>query len=86
MKQEQFQTVIGQMVSTCTKTLAHKNAEYNQGEDKLASFKAAAAVDDESPAKALWGMYKKHLISVRDLVADAEAGRRNRMEVVREKI
>lgn len=86
MKQEQFQTVIGQMVSTCTKTLAHKNAEYNRGEDRLASFKDAAAIDDESPAKALWGMYKKHLISVRDIVADAEAGRRNRMEVVREKI
>lgn len=86
MNQEQFQTVIGQMVSVCTKTLAHKNAEYNQGEDKLTSFKDAAAIDDESPAKALWGMYKKHLISVRDIVADTNAGRRNRREVVQEKI
>ena len=86
MNQGQFQTVIGQMVSVCTKTLAHKNAEYNQGEDRLASFKDAAAIDDESPAKALWGMYKKHLISVRDIVADTNAGRRNRREVVQEKI
>lgn len=86
MKQEQFQTVIGQMVSVCTKTLAHKNAEYNRGEDRLNSFKDAAAIDDESPARALWGMYKKHLISVRDIVADTNAGRRNRREVVQEKI
>ena len=86
MKREVLQLVVGGMMHECEQTFVSKNEGYNRGEDKLASFKAAAAVDDESPAKALWGMYKKHLVSVRDIVADAEAGRCNRMEVVREKI
>jgi hypothetical protein len=53
-------------------TLDAKGAEYAPGFDRLANFRAAAALQRCTPEKALMGMLAKHLVSIADLVNDAE--------------
>lgn len=76
MKQEEFiDQIVNKRIEHCKALLlGEKNAEYSRGNDRLHNFKVAAAMDGESPAKALWGMWKKHIVSVRDIVSDMEAG------------
>jgi hypothetical protein len=52
--------------------IGSKNVEYSRGGDKLHNFKKAGRIDSESPERALWGMFKKHLVSVQDIVNDIE--------------
>jgi len=53
--------------------LTAKAAEYAT-DDRLHNFKAAAALQRETPVKALGGMMVKHTVSVYDLIHDHEAG------------
>jgi len=48
-----------------------KHKEYSRNNDKLHNFKVAGRIDNESPEKALWGMFKKHLVSIQDMVNDS---------------
>lgn len=50
--------------------LCQKNEEYSRNGDKLHNFKQAARIDNESPERALWGMMKKHLVSIQDIIND----------------
>ena len=45
-----------------------KADEYATPDDRLHNFNWAAQLDNETPEQALWGMFKKHLCSVHDLV------------------
>jgi len=67
MKQKVFDTILNQRCQKMVNVLAGKGNEYTQNGDRLYHFKIAAAVDNETPAEALWGMMKKHLVSVKDL-------------------
>ena len=55
-------------------------------DDRLHNFKAAAALQRETPAKALGGMMVKHTVSVYDLIHDHEAGADIPVELWAEKI
>lgn len=62
-----------------TKRLAHcitlldaKNKEYASDDDKLANFKEAGALKGETPEKALWGMWCKHVISIKKIIDDLD--------------
>lgn len=66
MKAKRFNQIMNNRISRIKTILAAKGAEYGS-EDRLHNFKAAAAVDDETPLQSAWGMAKKHLISVKDL-------------------
>lgn len=50
-----------------------EGAEANDGVDRLAHFKKAAALQSETPEQAAFGMLAKHLVSVSDMVASDEA-------------
>jgi hypothetical protein len=63
-----------------------KHKEYSRRGDKLHNFKEAGKINDCSPESALWGMVVKQVVSVKDLIADIEAGKTPSMIMVEEKI
>lgn len=74
MDNKTFNAIVEERIEVIKKVLASKATEYARG-DRLSHFKTAGRLDDESPERALWGMFKKHIVSVKDLIDDIEAGR-----------
>lgn len=68
MKHTRFSRLVEERLNSCKDVLISKDKEYSSEGDRLHNFKRAAALDEESPEKALWGMMKKHIISMRDMV------------------
>lgn len=73
MKHEDFEKILEERFRKSRKVLVKKSKEYSKGNDKLHNFKVAAQYDNEAPEKALWGMLKKHLVSVQDMINDPES-------------
>lgn len=85
MKHRVFDKLLEVTLKQIMSLLSSKSAEYSKSDDKLYNFKAAAIIDGESPEEALWGMYKKHLVSVKDIKDMAAAlEKSNRGEVLTE--
>jgi hypothetical protein len=74
MLTERFNEVVEARVEKIKKVLQKKAGEYASTTDRLHNFKAAAAADDTNAVKALWGMYLKHFVSVRDIVHKFQQG------------
>lgn len=72
MKSTEFTEILERRLKLIEKTLGKKAEEYVQGDDRLYNFKRAAEIARETPAKSLWGMGKKHLVSVIDLVENSD--------------
>lgn len=73
MEVSQFRTLATERFNYCLDLMCgKKNDEYSRNNDKLHNFKTAARYDNESPEKSLWGMLKKHLVSIQDIVNDIE--------------
>ena len=68
MLADDFNTVVSQRCEKIFRVLAVKAREYATTDDRFHNFKVAASLDGETPERALWGMLKKHLVSVRDMV------------------
>ena len=68
MDEKRFNEVIERQLELSRNTLCRKAGEYSIGGDRLHNFNQAARVDNESVEKAIWGMAKKHLSCVLDLV------------------
>lgn len=68
MKAEDFEIILEERLKQIKEVLGNKAKEYAHGGDRLHNFKVAARIDNETPAKALWGMAKKHIVSVMDLI------------------
>ncbi len=68
MKHIKFNSIVENRLNTCQEVLSNKDREYSSGSDRHHNFKVAAAMSDTTPELALWGMWVKHLVSVRDLV------------------
>ena len=86
MKHEEFNHLLGDILADMRLTLGSKAREYASNEDRLHNFKAAAKIDNETPERALWGMFKKHLISVVDMLAGIDRGFYYSMPSWREKL
>jgi hypothetical protein len=67
--QRQFDLVLKHRIEKITSILASKASEYAADTDRYHNFNVAAKMDDETPEQALKGMWKKHLVSVFDLIA-----------------
>jgi len=70
----EFNQIAEARIAHCRSTLIAKGEEYSRDGDRLHNFKTAAAIDNETPEQALWGMCKKHVVSVRDMIKDIERG------------
>ena len=64
MKTDNFNVCINGHIEYCLNLLEEKSKEYTFGDDRLEHFKNAAAEQDTTPKKALWGMLSKHLTSL----------------------
>ena len=72
---EEFKKVVENRFEYCKKLLyGEKNVEYSRDGDKLHNFKVAARYKGETPEKALWGMWVKHIVSIEDIINDLEKG------------
>lgn len=74
MKAEDFKKLVRARLDDCQDVLTNKGEEYSRGGDRLHNFKTAARIENSTPAQALWGMYLKHLVSVKDMISDLVAG------------
>jgi hypothetical protein len=88
MKQEQFENVLRRRIDQSMDVLAAKNKEYSSDLDRLHNFKVAAqiSVHDQSPEQALVGMWRKHLVSILDIVEGVSNGKTYTREYLDEKI
>jgi len=69
-----FDDLVTVRFNKCLNTLTLKSEEYARDGDRLHNFKTAARIDNETPEKALWGMWKKHIVSIRDMIHDIDKG------------
>lgn len=76
MRAERFDTILNERLEKIRRVLEAKASEYTSAADRLHNFKRAAAVLGTTPAKALLGMWVKHVVSIMDLV-DEDAGARD---------
>ena len=76
MNTEQFNDVVNTRISKIQSILISKSKEYSSDTDRLHNFKVAAklASGPETPEQALWGMLRKHLVSVIDIVEGTGRG------------
>lgn len=70
MREDEFQKILKDRLSKIETVLGAKAREYALSGDRLHNFKLAARVTDQTPARALWGIAVKHLVSVIDLIED----------------
>ena len=72
MNSVELKNVIDGRIKKITDSMATKNGEYTSGKDRLYNFKSVAAMNDEIPETALWGMVSKHIIATRDFIKEVE--------------
>lgn len=78
MKHETFNKLVGDRVDHCMSVLIKKDQEYSSGGDRLHNFKVAKGIDrdpNETALEALWGMLRKHLVSIMDLIEESKHGK-----------
>ena len=77
MNTEQFNKVVADRVASIQSVLVAKAKEYSSDTDRLHNFKVAAGLASrlETPEQALWGMLRKHLVSVIDIIDQTAAGK-----------
>jgi len=65
-----FTTVVSERINKIQATLCSKAKEYASDSDRLHNFKVAAKLSStiETPEQALFGMLRKHLVSVIDII------------------
>jgi len=86
MRPEEFQQIIKFRLGACLATLAQKAPEYATPEDPFHNFHRAASILGCSPARALVGMWTKHLVSILDMVELASRGEKIPEPLLEEKI
>lgn len=63
-----FEKIVKNRVDKIEKILVEKGKEYAKENDRFHNFNEAARMEGSTPEKALWGMFLKHYVSVRDMV------------------
>jgi len=72
MDNESFDVYVEKRIEMIRKVLKSKGAEYSTDGDRLSNFKRTAQMKNETPEKALQGMWAKQLTSVFDIVDRVE--------------
>lgn len=68
MTPENFEQLLRERIQKIRSTLGMKDDEYATDDDRLHNFKMAARIDNETAVQVLWGMFKKHLVSLMDMI------------------
>lgn len=72
MTSDEFSQCVTNRINKCLDMLGVKAKEYANNADRLRAFKAAAAIEKTSPYEALGGMMAKHIVSIYDMLPNAE--------------
>jgi hypothetical protein len=78
MQIAQFREIFLKRIEYVTSIVLQKEAEYTRGgevSDRFIQFKDAGRMDAEHQVEALWGMWKKHLVTLRYLKDDVANGK-----------
>lgn len=88
MTQAEFDKVLEMRIASMREVLAGKAEEYATSHDRLHNFKIAAKMSSshQSPEQALWGIMKKHLVSILDIVDATARGECPSQDLRNEKI
>ena len=70
MNNKNFETLMNEQFEICKNVLCSKSKEYDFGDDRLHSFKVAAALLKQTPEEALLGYLTKHIMSIYDMVPE----------------
>lgn len=70
MINDKFEKVVDDQFKLCKELLINKSKEYDFGDDRLHSFKVAAAMLKTTPEEALLGYLTKHIMSIYDMVPE----------------
>lgn len=70
MTQDEFSKILESRIAKMRAVLDSKSREYSHGGDKLYNFKAMAGEFGGTPESNLWGLLKKQLLCVLDIVED----------------
>ena len=68
LSSDEFLDILNERIATINVVLGSKAKEYAFKGDRLYNFNQAAVINSTTPAKALWGMATKHLVSIQDLI------------------
>ncbi len=74
MKSNEFNKVVQDQLDHIEKTLQTKGIEYSRNEDKLHNFNIGVqqSTTGESREEVIWGMARKHWISIQDIRKDVK--------------
>lgn len=72
MNRATMDAIIEDRISKIKSTLLSKNHEYANDDDVFHNFRTAGAINNCSMVQALWGMFIKHFVWVRDMVLSGE--------------
>ena len=89
MKNEEFDLIVKNRVRRIQETLLSKAGEYASDSDRFHNFKIAARIvsgEEITPERALLGMWRKHIVSVLDIIDRIDRGIIPSAELVDEKI
>jgi len=77
MTPERFQEVVEEQLDNIRNTLVIKAKEYSRNNDPLHNFNVGTkqSVTGETREEVIWGMARKHWISIQDIRADIKAGK-----------
>ena len=70
MNDKDFDVLVKRRIALIQKTLIRKGKEYASADDRLYNFKRSAEIGRDTPKKAWFGKFRKHLVSVIDLIED----------------
>ena len=70
MKPSIFAEITEQRIAAIRSLMVDKADEYSRGDERFHNFVAAARLDGDDPIVALWGMWRKHLVSIVDIIND----------------
>jgi hypothetical protein len=76
MKTNEFQKIVENRIARINEVLNNKAKEYSSNTDRLHNFKVAAQIASTpiTHENALWGMMRKHLVSVIDIIDNTANG------------
>lgn len=72
MDRTRFNEIVKETLQQVDEILIKKGKEYSGNVDVFKNFRIAAVADESTPEEALWGMYMKHWVSIRQIVKDGE--------------
>ena len=87
MQLERFNKVVSDQLQYTEALLKTKGSEYVKTSDRLAAFKKAGFLQNETPKQALLGMLAKHLVSISDMCSsDTDEPRERWIEKITDSI